>query len=725
LSTTAPAGQAGVPEETHLWEYLHVVLRRRRLVLAVFLTVAAAATVRTLLTRPVYEADVQILIERENPNVLTFKEVARVDSERDDYYQTQYKLLQSRALVRKVIEEMDLFQDPEFGGPQPAEQRAALKASAPGSSRVMEAAIDQFLSRVKVQPVRNSRLVLVGFEAYRPELAAQAANKLSQLYIQQTMEFRYQTSADAGLWLGSQIEEQRHKVEQAELALQKLKEKDGIVNIEERRTLVEQRLRELGTSLTALKTQRIEKEALYRQMKEAPNSEELPEVMRNPLIGSLRVELASLQRQSVQLQERYLDQHPEVVKNRNQITETREKIASEAQRVIRAAENDYRAAVAQEHGVADALEMAKREALELSRRGVQYDSLKRELDASKEVLNSLMARHKQTDVAQELKASNIRIVDAAAVPGSPVRPNRPSDIAMGLFLGLALGVMAAFFLEYLDNSIKTPEEVRLHLGVPLLGVIPEHGQDSGSPVLSNSHQQGPFMEGYRVLRMALSYSWPGQDSRVLVLTSTAPGEGKTLTSVNLALTLATMDGQVLLLDADLRKPQAHELLGLKKSPGLSDILVGLADTAECVERVKGTNLSLLPSGSHAPSPAELMSPQLLRGFLHGLRAAYSWVLIDTPPVGAVADALILSSACDGVLIVAQAERVPRKAVLHTLERVKDTGARILGVVLNRVPMEQNAYYYSHYYSHYYGHYYDDQHPKRQDEPAPMTKQATR
>lgn len=713
--------QAGFPDETHLWEYLHVVLRRRRLVLAVFLAVVAAATVRTLLTRPVYQADVQILIERENPNVLTFKEVARVDSDRDDYYQTQYKLLQSRALARKVIEEMNLLRDPEFGG-LTAEEAAAAKAGAPGASPVMEAAIDLLLYRLKIQPVRNSRLVAVGFEAYRPELAAQVANKLSQLYIQQTMEFRYQTSAEAGQWLGGQISEQRGKVEQAELALQKLKEKDGIVNIEERRTLVEQKLREVGTALTALKTQRLEREALYRQMKDAPNPEELPEVMRNPLIASLRIELANLERQSVQLQERYLDQHPEVIKNRNQIAETRKKIAAEAQRVIRAAENDYQAALAQEQSVAAALEAAKAEALDLSHRGLPYDSLKREMEANKDVLNSITARHKQTDVAQELKSSNIRIVDPAAIPRRPVRPNRASDIAMGLFLGLALGMMAAFFLEYLDNSIKTPEEVRLHLGVPLLGVIPEHSKDAGGVVLSSSRQQGPFVEGYHVLRTALSYSWPGQDSRVLVVTSTAPAEGKTLTSVNLALTLAAMDGEVLLVDADLRKPQAHDLLGLQKSPGLSDILVGRAETAECVQQVKGTKLHLLPSGAHAPSPAELMSLPLLSAFVDGLRRTYSWIVIDTPPVGAVADALILSSLCDGVLVVAEAERIPRKAVRHTLERVRETGARILGLVLNRVRIEGNAYYYSHYYSHYYG----DQHPEPKNQKvARITKHAAR
>lgn len=688
-----------LPPETHLREYWFVVLRRRRLVLAVFCAILAVAALRSFLQRPVYQAAVQILIERENPSVLSFKEVAPVDAGwGDDYYQTQYKLLQSRALARRTIESMGLLQDPEFGGPRPAAE--AISALPPGKSPVMEGLISAFLGRLKVQPVRNSRLVTVAFEAFRPDLAAEAANRLSQHYIQQTLEFRYQTSAEAAQWLRTQIDDQRQKVEAAELSLQKVREKEGIVNIVERRTLLDQKLKELGTALTNLKTQRLEKEALYRQMRAAPSAEELPEVMRSPVVQSLRIELASLDRQQAQLLERYLDQHPEVIKVSNQIQETRKKIASESQRVIRAAQNDYLGAAAQEASVATALEAAKAETLELSRRSVQYDSLVREIEASKEVLNSLLARHKQTDVAQDLKASNIRIVDPAVTPRGPVRPNHVTDLLLGIVVGLGVGLALAFFLDYLDNTLKTPEDVRVQLGVPLLAVIPQ-ATPPATPPLVKPGAQGPFPEGYRVLRTALSYSWPEQRSRVVLVTSTAPGEGKTLTSVNLALTLASMQGRVLLVDGDLRRPRAHAFLKAKPSPGFSDLMVGKAQPSEVVQSVAGTSMGLLASGAHVPSPADLMSAAAVHGLIDTLRRSYDWILIDTPPVGVVADALLLAQVADGVAVVAGAEMVPREAVRQTLDRIVETGARLLGVVLNRADIKRHSYYYGRYYDHYH------------------------
>jgi polysaccharide biosynthesis transport protein len=568
------------PPEGHLWDYVHVVLRRRTLVVAVFLAVACAAAVRSFLTRPVYQATAQILIERDDPNVLSFKGVTeeKAGGGIDDYYQTQYKLLQSRTLARHVVETSGLLNDAELGGPRTPEQIAALRQSAPGMSPEMEGVVDAFLGRVRVQPVRNSRLVSVSFEAFRPELAATAANALSKAYIQQALDLRSGTSAEAGEWLGTQIAEQRKKVDELTARMRAVEQKDGIVNVEERRQLLDQRLKELGSALNDRKTERLQKEALWGQMRHAPSAEELPEAMRSPMIQSLRISLADQERRRALLLERYMDQHPEVVKIGTEISETKARIRSEAQRVVRSAENDYKAAAAQEGSVAAALEIAKSEALDMSRRSGPYDSQKRELDAALQVLQSLLSRNKETDVAQELKSSNIRIVDAAAVPRGPIRPQKSRDVGFGLLLGAVLSIGLAFFLDYLDNTLKTPDDVRHHLGVPFLGVIPDAGPDraGGMLVSSKRSRDDPFVEGFRVLRTALEYSWPEATPRVVMVTSTAPGEGKTVTALNLALTLASLDQRVLLIDADLRKPKTHSVLKLKRTPGLTDVLVGRA-----------------------------------------------------------------------------------------------------------------------------------------------------
>jgi capsular exopolysaccharide synthesis family protein len=707
--TPDPSYEAMPQGESHLWDYVHVLLRRRRLLLAVFAAIVALATLRTLLTRPVYEATAQLLIEKQNPNVLNFQGVTeeRAGTGIDDYYQTQYKLLQSRSLARRVVESLNLLNDAEYGGPRPKHEIEAILALPAGQSPDIEGAITDLLARTSVRPVRNSRLVNVSVASGRPELAANATNALAHLYIQQSLDLRFETSSEAGQWLGTQIEEQRKKAEEADHRLQELKRQEGLVNIEERRTLLDQRLKELGTALNERKTERLQKEALWRQMASASNPEELPEVMRSGLVQSLRIELASLERQQAQLLERYLDQHPEVVKVRNQIQDTRSKIRSEAQRVIRAAENDYKAAAAQESSVFSALETAKQETLQLGAKAVSYDTQKREVDAARQVLDGLMARAKQTDVASELKSTNIRIVDPAVVPSSPIKPRKIRDIALGILLGAFLSVGLAFFLEYLDNTLKTPDDVRQHLGAPLLGVVPElTGQQLPNLTVLNTALDQRFVEGYRVVRTALNYSWSEPGARIITVTSTAPGEGKSLTAVNLALTLAAQEGRTLLIDADLRKPTTHALVRGRKSPGLSDVLVGKAKVSTSIQQsLQGTALAYLPSGTHAPSPADLLTNRTVKGLLDGLRKFYDWIIIDTPPVGAVAEPLILAPLTDGVVVVTGAEMVPRKAVLHTLERIHDTGARILGVVLNRAQVDKHSYYYSHYYGHYYGRYY--------------------
>jgi len=684
--SSAPADPESMArEDKPLIAYVRVILRYRRMVAAVFASILALAALKSWSARPVYKAEAQILIERENPSVLTFKGVADVNERgwADDYYQTQYKLLQSRSLARKVIEEMGLLKDPEFADP--------------GAPDAMEAAIDIFLDKLGVQWIRNSRLVTVSFESFRPELAARVANTLSQVYIQQTLDFRYETSAEASRWLGGQIEDERRKVEAAEVALQGIREREGIVNIDERRILVDQRLKELGSTLTGLKSQRLQKEALFRQMQGTRDPEELPEALRSKLIESLRIDLAKLDRQLAELRERYLEQHPEVLRVRKQIDETRRTIAEESVRIVRAAENDYKAAAAQEKSVASALDAAKAEALDLQRRAVQYDSLKREMEAGKDVLNSLLARHKRADVAQELKSSNLRVADPAAVPRSPVRPRRALDLLIGLLLAGGVSVALALLRDHLDDTLKAPDDVRLGLGTTLLAAIPVRPRSPES-------EEGAFREGYRLLRTALRHSWRDAGPRVVLVTSTAPGEGKTLTSVNLARALASAGERALLIDADLRKPQAHEVLGARRAPGIVDLLAGEVGLKDAIQQLPG-GLAFLGSGSPVPGPADLLTVDGLTQVLDAARGLYRWIVIDTSPVGAVADALVMAPSTDGVIVVAAAETVPRAAVRRTLERVAESGARVLGVVLNRARIDRHGYDYEHHYGHGYGAYH--------------------
>lgn len=673
------------PEPLHLRDYLNVLRRRRGLALLVLLLIVSAGVARALLVRPVYEATAQILIDQETPRVLDFDQNARAGMLWEDFYQTQYRLLQSRLLAGKTVEQLNLTRDPEFVPSDPA---------APPPD--MERTIDAFIARLQVQPVKNSQLVSVTFEAGRPDLAAKAANTLTQVYMQHAFDLRHKTSAEAEKWLVEENKDQAKKIETAEGALTQFKEREGLVSIEERRMLTDQKLKDLGSSLTAAKTRRLEKESLFNQMRSTSNPENLGDVLRSPLVQSLQGELASLERQNAQLAAAgYLGNHPEMVKVRDQLDGTRKKLALEASRIVNAAETDYRAAVANESAVSSALEGAKAEALTLAQKGQHYDALKRDLDGSKQLSDSILVRQKQTDAVRDAPASNVHVIDPAVPPQSPIRPRPVRDIALTVLLGLACAVGATFLFDYLDTSVRNPGDLRA-LGLPLLGVIPEaRTKRRRPPVVTQRGGKQAFIEGYRVLRTALHPPIElEKQGQVLVVTSTLPGEGKTVTSVNLALTLAAAHESVLLVDADLRRPALSSWLKAADGPGLRDVLAGNDGASAAIRDIPGTDVKLLSSGhSDADSPSDLLATQRFQDLIEELRKRFDHVILDTPPAGAIADALVVAPLADSVLVVARSGKVDRTALVHTLERLSNAGGRVRGVILNRARTDRYHYDY--------------------------------
>jgi capsular exopolysaccharide synthesis family protein len=429
-------------------------------------------------------------------------------------------------------------------------------------------------------------------------------------------------------------------------------------------------------------------------MQSTGNPEELPGVISSPLIQSLRTELASLERQHTQLLAKgYLEEYADVVKVRQQIEGTQQRIAHEARRIVRGAENDYQAGAAQERSLAGALEAATAEAQALARKSLKYDALKGDLEASKKLSESILTRQKQTDVSRDVPATNVHIIDAAVVPSVPVRPRPVSDAVLCVVLGLGCALAAAFFRDYLDGSVSRPSDVR-RLGLPLLGVIAESRAGRTPPLLVDGGRREAFAEGYRVLRSALDPPEDAKHGQVLLVTSTLPGEGKSLTAVNLALTLASTGERVLLIEADLRRPTLDTLLKTPRTPGLAEVLSRRARLEDAVQPVRSSSLSLLPSGRPAERhAADMLASGALRDLLAGLRGLYDRIVLDTPPAGAVADALALAPIADGVLVVAHCGKVTVNELFHVLERLAQARARILGVVLNRARPDLHRYDY--------------------------------
>lgn len=717
---------AGGDSELSLVHYLQIIYRRRYVAASAFAAVVLAVALYSFTATPIYEASTRILIERENPNVVSFQEVLDQSTLTDDYYETQYAILQSRGLARRTLDALNLWDDPVFhpepgfsimglllaplnivsGWLQPAEP-AETPDEAETSAQT--AVIDQFLGSLSIEPVRYSRLVDIYFRSPDQGLTARVTNAVAAQYIAQSVEFRSSTTKEASAFLEQQLAEQREKLEASERALQAYREQTDSVSLEERQNIVVQKLQELNAAVTRANQVRIQKEGAYNQVRAAQNDpgaiDSLPLILSNQFIQQQKTELAQLQRTRAQLSEKLGPNHPDMVKVNSAIQSAEGKIRAEVAQIVNATRSEYEAALAEERTMAATLNQQKAEAQSLNRSGIQYGVLQRDATANRQMFEALLQRTQETGVSQELKTVNIRVVDAAETPGGPVSPDVASNLLLAILAGLTLAIGLAFTLEYADDRIKNPDELKKHLGVPFLGMVPAlFDRTAGSPLLSES-VPAVFSESFRSIRTNVLFSSTEEGGRFIVVTSSVPGEGKTVVSSNLSVALAQAGHRVLLIDADMRKPRVHEVFRCPSVPGLSDLLVGTINVSEGIRESATAGLWLMAAGTLPPNPAELIGSKRFKDFTAFLLQHFDWVIVDTPPVMAVTDSSIAANLAHGVLFVVGAEMTSRRIAQRAVEQLGLSQAKFLGAVLNRVDLENNAYYYSRYYRPEYGGYY--------------------
>jgi capsular exopolysaccharide synthesis family protein len=715
-------GQQSDPgsDSIHLLDYMRVLHKRRWTAVTAFLIVLASVATYTFTVTPVYEARTRLLIEAEGPNVINFTEVIDEQRAKADYYQTQYNILQSRALARKTIDALQLWDSRDFGtGSREGMlsrlrglHGAASKAPADtGETSEQSRTIDRFLDRLTVAPIRNSRLVDVKFQMSEPDLAMRIANAIAKNYIDQNLEYKFSASKEASDWLGDRLAEQRRQVEAAETALQQYREQHDAISLQDHENIVVQKLSDLNAAVTQAKTERFQKQAVYNQLQSLDGRggalDTFPAILSNTYIQQQKAELAQLQSQHSQLSEKLGDKHPEIIRIRTAIQLAQAKLDGEVGKVVQSVRNEYLAALAKENSLTKALDQQKAEAQTMNRKAIDYSVLEREVQSSKQIFESLLQRAKETGVSRELKSSNIRIVDAAEKPRVTASPKTALNLTLAVFGGGLLAISLAFFFEYLDSRIKTPDEIRAHLGLAPLGMVPAIAPGSwqgNGPLLCNGVPPN-FSEAIRAIRTNVLFSSAADGARALVVTSTAPGEGKTLIASNLAIALAQAGQRVLLIDADMRCPRLHDMFKIKREPGLSNLMVGHAAPSACIRKSSVLGLWLLTSGRVPPNPAELLGAQRFREFIRSLGEHFDSIIIDSPPALAVTDAAITASAATGILFVIGSEMTSRKAARIALQQLENGRPRFLGAVLNRVELEKNAYYYSGYYKREYVQYY--------------------
>lgn len=710
---------AGAPDAGHLFDYLRVLHKRRWTAATTFLVVMVGTMLYVFTATPIYEAKTRLLIESDNPNVVSFKEVIDEQGAKADYYQTQYNILQSRNLARKTLDRLGLWENEYFGGPTNGPglfKRLFGGASAKPQSATQETAeqaraIDRFLTNLTVSPIRNSRLVDLKFRLPDPELATRIVNALATSYIEQNLEYKFMASKEASDWLNERLSEQRKQVERAEAALQHYREQNDAIPLEHRENIVIQKLADINAAVTQAKTERYQQQALYNQLESLRRSnsalDSFPAILSNTFIQQQKADLSQLQSQYTQLSEKLGERHPEMIKVRSAIQLAQAKLDGEVAKVVQSVRNEYQAALAKENSLIGALNQQKAEAQAMNRKAIDDGVLEREVQSTKQLYESLLQRAKETGVSTELRTSNIRIVDRAERPRAPVTPRKLLSLLLSLSGGFVLALGLAFFFEYLDSSLKSPDEIKAYLGLPTLGMVPALNPKTckGRDPLLNAGVPPNFAEAFRAMRTNVLFSAADEGPRSLVITSTGPGEGKSIVAANLAIGFAQAGQRVILIDADMRRPRVHDIFGQKQEPGLSNFLVGHAVASSAIRKSAVPGLWLLTAGRIPPNPAELLGSQRFRKFIELLGQYFDSIIIDSPPIMAVTDAALAASAATGIVFVVGAEMTSRHAARTAIEQLENGRPHFVGAVLNRVELERNAYYYSGYYRREYAQYY--------------------
>ena len=751
LDRPRPASPTGLEtlemqEAPHLLAYWRMLRKRRWTALTVFSLIVTLVLIGTLKQRPIYHAKALIEIEKENPHLLSVQELFELDTVSDSYLETQYRVLRSDTLAHRVIHQLNLQTLPEFNpkavDAQVPKQTASLdpsiSAAFPSESdpEIAQSVMATFRDKMSVDPIKQSRLVEISFESQDPDLAARVVNTLAANHIEQSLEVRWEATQKASQWLSEQLKEIKGRLEKSENDLQLYAQENGLLFLESEKdspeNIVSERLRQLQEELTRAQAARYEKESIQR-LAEAGDYTSLPGAADNKLLQDLTIRLADLRREQAQLATNFTPEYPRVKQLQNQIDEIESILTRERRRIAQHISNEYQAAIRREALVRQAFQDQQQQANVVAVRSVQYNILKREVDTNKQLYQGLLQRLKEAGVSAGLKASNVRVVDAAEPPRKPARPNLPLNLAMAAVLGLGLGLGAAFFQEYLDNSLKSPEDIERFLGLPALALIPAaqslngrrnrvfgqasqpHLLDSTQPdaktppavpvwyrIDADPKQFSSLAEAFRSLRTSVLLSSANQPPRTLLVSSSQPGEGKTTISVNLSISLAQLGQRVLLIDGDMRRPCIRKALGLPKSLGLVSFLTGQQDwrTAVCPAGVP--HLDALVCGPLPPNPAELLSSERMRTLLQEAAQEYQFVLVDSPPLLNVADSRILATLVDGLVLVVRGGVTPRELAQRAQSYARDVGANLIGVVLNNLDVRGgDDYYYRYYHYNYY------------------------
>jgi succinoglycan biosynthesis transport protein ExoP len=711
------------PREPHLYDYLLILRKHQWLILSFMLAVVTIVAIATFRMQPVYVATARIEIDRENANILPFQGADSYDymMDLDNYIETQSKILTSETLALQTIRNGGLTARPEYSlstGPSDAVAIGSL------ANQKRPPELGEFLGSLSVKRVPNSRLMDVSFESTDPQLAARIVNSHISTYIEQNFRSKYESTTQASTWLADQLGELKIKVQKSEDARIAYERQNQIWTLDDKQNITSQRLADVNKELTEAQSERMRKESLYEFAKSG-NLDAVPQVQNNAGLTDLIKKQSDATAQYNDALAQYGPNFPKVQRLQAQLKDLDDSMEKEKKKIVDVLESDYREARQREALLTQALDQQKAETNQMAEKLVEYNILKREAEANKTLYEGLMTKLKETAISQGLRSSNIRVVDPAMIPSTPARPAKTRNVTLAFLVGLVGGIGLALMREYLDNTVKTPDDIETLARLPSLAVVPQFAGSNGNSkknrlmtgLASNGHEKrielvaqhlpkSQMSEAFRALRTSILLSQADHPPQVILVTSALPREGKTTAAANLAVTLAQLGDSTVLVDADLRKPGIGRLLNLGsgKYAGLSSYLAGVSSLdLVTVPHPAIPNLAAIPTGPLPPNPADLLSSHKLADAIVELRKKFKFIVIDSPPIMAATDAVILSVQTDGVLLVVRSGETPKEAFTRTRDLLNSVKCRILGVVLNAVDSSAPDYYYSYrYYPYSYG-----------------------
>ena len=734
LATSVDGGnQDDSDDEIDLLAYWRMLVKRRWLIVAIIALVVAIALVRTLLTPPTFRATVVMQIDSESMQVMQVQGITPMQGGWDpDFNQTQYELLQSRSLAERVAEDLHLagsnifeqLRPPSWSErlgellnpdsrvkEQPLAPKAVSENPAGGETgRAGQGAANNALWQlrsatgliqggVSVDPIRNSHLVRVSYDSMLPAFSARVANAVADGFIAASMDRQFGASTYAKKYLEDQLAQLKSRLEESERALVSFAQIENIVPNADGTSLVGQNLADLNASLAKSQEQRIRAEARWAEASKVSGAALPADMLADSILRTLQQQRAQLQGQYQQKLQTFKPEYPEMRSLKGQIEESTKQIENELKNIRLSVKAEYAAALGQEKMLEAQLDELRTKTLEADRGSIQYNILKRDVDTNRQLYNALLQRYKEVGMAGGAKQSNISIIDRAQVPMSRFAPSLSRNLMLGFLLGAMLAVMIALLLEYIDDSLKSPQDIEQHLKLPVLGIIPKLTKQTPREALSDP--RSAFSESYRSVRTALQFSTDSGVPKVLLITSPAASEGKSTSAFTLAQNFVQLGKRVLLIEGDLRNPSLAKATGLIASNGLSSLLSGATTLDQAVTKSDNKNLDVILSGPLPPSPTELLAGSRLVSLLMIAAQKYDQIIIDGPPVLGIADAPILANAAGGTLLIVRSGSSKISSAQAAIKRLRVTRARLIGCLLTQYDAKASGagYEYEGYYSY--------------------------